>query len=1032
MHWARNLPNPDPETYRWDISINGGIFQIEDIKTNLLKAFKAKDDDESQPVKGKAASYVFSLSPDFIAKSETLGISTALWATRRLIETKSDLDFTVFSEMVENLRTRFSDASNEKPLNADLLKELDTLILQGSDSAPLWESGLMRGVAVRRKLKSEVEDQSGTDLLNSFYIQDLGRVLEGLQKGNTPDLLQRYMLPETTPSPGGRYDIRKELDVMYRELLPERMPDACWPAKGNHPLVFSQQFAVNSIINRLGNSSGIYAVNGPPGTGKTTMLRDLIAHVVTERAKVLADARSPQKFFSSSVRKAWYSAEYDSAQTYYHVDEALLGYEIVVASSNNGAVENVTKEIPSLESMAPDRAAAIDFFKSFGDALLSSGAWGSGAAALGNGRNKNAFVQTTFFGTTKKNDYIDYVGLINELKEASGRDQEAVVAEWNKRRKRFQAALADVTRLKALKQAIVQNVRNKERQVEDARRELETIGRTIVSTTDKLKQSETALHECQVQRERAHLLLDTATKDRTLALREAESCKKKVDEHSEVIRRHRQHRLGIVEIIMDVLFNRRKRFQAWQQKMHALEMQRADLEEDLQRANTDFDGKGYLLEEATTGLHERTAELTHANAVVKGYMVRLAEHREHHTTQKRTLQVAIEEHANAVATIHQHEQRSSDDQEREKSSPWMDKELQAARSILFIEALNLHSAFIRLNAKSIIRNLWVFRDVLQNKAPIKEEYLDAVRSAWATLFLCVPVVSTTFASFSRLFPHFWNREIGWLLIDEAGQAQPQAAVGALMRSKRVVAVGDPLQLEPIIGLPLSIQQILRERFQAPDSALTQISSVQKRADHTEPFGTYLDGLHDECIWVGSPLRVHRRCESPMFEISNKTTYNGMMVQGKKTSDSPLPPSKWVDVPSGSGNSGHWIPAEGDMTVTIIDYLLNKQSVKQKDIYVISPFRDVVKGLNNILERYKDIQRGTVHTVQGKEAEVVILVLGTAQDAEGARSWAASKPNLLNVSVTRSRTRLYVLGSKELWKKQWLFNQAITLLDANAL
>lgn len=65
--------------------------------------------------------------------------------------------------------------------------------------------------------------------------------------------------------------------------------------------------------------------------------------------------------------------------------------------------------------------------------------------------------------------------------------------------------------------------------------------------------------------------------------------------------------------------------------------------------------------------------------------------------------------------------------------------------------------------------------------------------------------------------------------------------------------------------------------------------------------------------------------------------------------------------------------------------------------------------------------GTVHTVQGRETEAVILVLGApAVSQAGARNWAGGRPNLLNVAVTRAKEGLYVVGNRGLWRKAGVF------------
>ena len=62
----------------------------------------------------------------------------------------------------------------------------------------------------------------------------------------------------------------------------------------------------------------------------------------------------------------------------------------------------------------------------------------------------------------------------------------------------------------------------------------------------------------------------------------------------------------------------------------------------------------------------------------------------------------------------------------------------------------------------------------------------------------MPVISTTFASVGTFLRDVKEQgSIGTLIVDEAGQAQPQMAAGALYRSRRAVIVGDPKQVEPV-------------------------------------------------------------------------------------------------------------------------------------------------------------------------------------------------------------------------------------------
>ena len=119
-----------------------------------------------------------------------------------------------------------------------------------------------------------------------------------------------------------------------------------------------------------------------------------------------------------------------------------------------------------------------------------------------------------------------------------------------------------------------------------------------------------------------------------------------------------------------------------------------------------------------------------------------------------------------------------------------------------------------------------------------------------------------------------------------------------------------------------------------------------------------------------------------------------------------------------------MPAEGEVLQELLA-LLCDDGVEVKDISVITPFTDVRNELGRIVGN--KMVFGTIHTMQGKEASVVIMVLGGNTAGSGARNWAVSEPNLLNVAATRAQRRFYVIGDRNDWDNRALFCDVIDLL-----
>jgi hypothetical protein len=917
-------------------------------------------------------------------------------------------------------------------------------------------------------------------------MSDLAEVAERAAKGDIGTALRGYLRPEAELPVAERVDVRDRIDRVLAATSPEAVPAGRWPSDPEHALALNQQLAVGTALGLPG--AGIMGVNGPPGTGKTTMLRDLIAALVVERARRLAALPDPRQAFTGRELR-WKTGQYNRVVSAWRPE--LAGFEVVVASTNNGAVENVTDEIPAAGAIAEvwrERAAAVDYFPAIAGALLAPdgeaaagaehAAWALVAARLGNKSNRGRFVNSFWYHAPDEPAEDAWYGLLSVLKTY---EQEAPDGAWSGAVARFRAIEARVDALRAERTSVYRAVEERAEiadelgrlagavsaaadRVERARQRREAAVRVEreraeeagrIAEARRLEEERAARRRRddaeRIVRERKAAVERIGDGQRANAERSARSWEAELGRRWQARAAHQQSRPGWREWLrtLGAANARWSRQDAWldgevraaRDGLDAAQRGLDAAQQELDAARRGVDDAERDLEAVTRVLAAGTPtpNITHEPLVAaRRELARVEEEIGAAGRARTAAESALQAGKGRLAALDDRLARHATDlgryfpdgtwwedrERRELAALWTDPEWNTARSELFLAALTLHKAFLRHTATQMRRNLQAAMDIVSGEAP-RDIAPDAALAAWQSLFFVVPVVSTTFASYARLFGHLGKEALGWLLIDEAGQATPQNAVGALWRTRRAVVVGDPLQLEPIVALPFRAEQAIRKEFGVDEQWLTSRTSVQRLADRLTPLGTRLPADGDT-TWVGVPLTVHRRCDQPMFDLVNAIAYDGLMING--TGDAArarfnaryptLPESKWIDVAGGTAQ-GHWIPEEGRQLDRILRALADL-GVDMSEVMVIAPFRDVARQVGGRARRYPGLRAGTVHTAQGKQADVVVVVLGGNPGRPGALRWAASRPNLLNVAVSRAKRRLYVIGNRRAWSAQRYF------------
>ncbi|AYD89091.1 AAA family ATPase [Actinomyces lilanjuaniae] len=1011
----------EPVTYHgtsleWRHTVYLGTYDQEQTYETLHRFFARDDEAYDKHPSGRSAcaGIVVDASGCLVPGSAVL--SSALWAIGRLQGIAEgappelhgfETDNLAFKERIGDLvdEERGPDAGEPQVDETMLVRIMRTAYaaagLAGHSPLVTWQ---VRVHSVARSPK-RAQEPADTDFLNSFFLEDLARAQQRFASGDVGAALHQYLTPGGSLDTSARVDVVRSPETVDEGVAPQRLPLGRWPSPPEHHLALSQQFAVNHALDDLAPSSGLIGINGPPGTGKTTLLRDVVAGNVVERARRLARLERVQDAFTGRSSRWTTGDSYPRMVPHLRAD--LTGFEMVVASANNNAVANVTVEVPAQEAIGRRWRDRADYFADLASEVLTrakaeegpSGervaAWGLVAARLGRASYRDSFRSSFWFDADRQHtagdsgdDEVPLPGMRTRLAAwAEGRQP---FRPWPQARRRFH----------------------------DAARRVEILVRQRVEAQARLARVP-ALERAVPQAERAASAAGARADQaaQALAARRAAEGDARLD-LTRATQRYEQHaalRPGLVETV----FSLGRATRHWRLELAALTQQVRTAEDALAQAEAQT-------RSSWEACDLRQRERTDAEHRLSSLIAELEQLR-------RVCRDDVESLGSS------HPSRISQEK-RELQAPWLDVELDVARSELFLAAMDLHQDFAANAAQTMLRGLRAAIDVVGGVAP-KDLAPEAVRASWQLFFLVVPLVSTTFASASRMLEGVGREGIGWLLIDEAGQACPQYAVGAAWHARRVVAVGDPLQLEPVVTIPTKAAAALARTYGVDQEWLPPRASVQTLADRVCRLGTTLDQA-GEPVWVSTPLRVHRRCDEPMFSLCNQIAYNGLMVNGL-TRDVTDPedlfgtdsaghpriwPSSWADEPA-TEDKQHLQPSQIERLERALRYLAANR-VPPTEVIAISPFKEVAGELRHLSRRpeFQGMRAGTIHTAQGREAAVVFLVLGGARDKEGARRWAASSVNLVNVAASRAKRRLYVIGDRTAWSRQPYFRNLAAALQ----
>lgn len=251
-------------------------------------------------------------------------------------------------------------------------------------------------------------------------------------------------------------------------------------------------------------------------------------------------------------------------------------------------------------------------------------------------------------------------------------------------------------------------------------------------------------------------------------------------------------------------------------------------------------------------------------------------------------------------------------------------------------------------------------------------------------------------------------EFDVVLFDEASQITLPLAIMGMLAANKYIFIGDENQLPPI-------------------TVFAQETEPQQAAQLS--IFAFLAGRGDETM-----LNVTYRLNDVLVEWPSRTFYQSELKPGKEAAGrrlhlsthhsrwdfvlDPQYPAVFLDLCHRNTTVRSRIEAE--TTVELILALLEHE-IPPEEIGVVVPYRAQSRLIRSLLRRQTNDQAiidklavDTVERMQGQEREVVLVSFTTSSPAFALQmAGFLFQPQRLNVSVTRPRTKLILIGSHQM-------------------